>query len=270
MGPSRRRDPGRRRPAAALPFAVPVLVLLIWWVTSAASGSAYYPPLSDVVTSLRDDWLTERLLTDVVPSLVSLVSGLALAVVVGVALGFALGSVRRVRAVVLPLVDFLRSMPGIALIPLFIAIFGPGATSENLLIAWVCVWPVLLSTIDSVAALDTTWLHASRSIRLGRAAHFRWVALPGAMPRIAAGVSLSVSLAVLAMVAIELYSSQRGLGYQLNLDQRNFAIAQVYAGALLAGAVGFLAAAGFDLLQRHVLLRWQHQRTLLQSATSAR
>jgi ABC-type nitrate/sulfonate/bicarbonate transport system permease component len=90
-------------------LALPVALLAVWWVLSADSESYYMPPLSGILGSFGDTWLSSgRLTSDVLPSILRLLGGFFLALVLGVSLGVAIGSFRRVRAFCEPALEFLR------------------------------------------------------------------------------------------------------------------------------------------------------------------
>jgi ABC-type nitrate/sulfonate/bicarbonate transport system permease component len=234
---------------------LPLLLVALWYLTSRGSADLYYPPLDQIVRAIGDNWTGAHLMGDVVPSLLCLFAGLAASVVLGIGGGYVLGVVRPARQILAPILDCFRSTPAIALIPIFISIFGIGATSEILMIAWVCIWPILLNTVDGVAAIEHGYRDVGRTLRLRGLRRFGLMSFPAASPQIMAGINTSIGLGVTVMVALEMYSSQRGVGFQLVLAQRNFDLPSSYAGAIVAGILGYGIAVAFNLLQRRVL-RW--------------
>jgi ABC-type nitrate/sulfonate/bicarbonate transport system permease component len=128
-------------------IAVPVLVFALIWVWSAGSDVYYYPPLQDVLSTFRDTWLFERVGGDVLPSLLRLFIGYVIAVAVGVAVGVALGLSPVLRRVAAPIVEFLRAIPAPALLPFALLVLGVGNSSKIFVIAFVCLWPILLNAI---------------------------------------------------------------------------------------------------------------------------
>lgn len=234
---------------------LPAGLVALWYVTSLGSENLYYPPQSEIWQALIDDWTGEHFAGDVVPSLACLFAGLTASVLLGVAGGYALGVCRPARQVLLPILDGFRSTPAIALIPVFIAIFGIGSSSEIFIIVWVSVWPILLNTVDGISGIERGYHDVARVVRLTGMRRFGLMSFPAASPQIMAGINTSIGLAVTVMVALEMYSSQRGIGFQLVGAQRNFDLASSYAGAIVAGILGYALAVGFHLVQRRVL-RW--------------
>jgi ABC-type nitrate/sulfonate/bicarbonate transport system permease component len=239
----------------ALEVAVPVALLVLWGVLSAGSETYYFPPLTDILRAFSDTWLFERVGSDVVPSLVRLGLGYGIACVVGVAAGLALGLSPPLRRAADPVVQFLRAIPPPALLPFGILVMGVGTSMKVFIIAFVCVWPVLLNTIDGVGGVEPTLRETSRVYGVPRRDAILRVMLPAASPQIAAGMRTSLSLALILMVISEMVASTNGIGYFVLQSQRSFAITEMWSGILLLGILGYALNAVFVLVERRVL-RW--------------
>jgi ABC-type nitrate/sulfonate/bicarbonate transport system permease component len=239
----------------ALEVAVPVALLVLWGVLSAGSETYYFPPLTDILRAFSDTWLFERVGSDVMPSLVRLGLGYGIACVVGVAAGLALGLSPPLRRAADPVVQFLRAIPPPALLPFGILVMGVGTSMKVFIIAFVCVWPVLLNTIDGVGGVDPTLRETSRVYGVPRRDAILRVMLPAASPQIAAGMRTSLSLALILMVISEMVASTNGIGYFVLQSQRSFAITEMWSGILLLGILGYALNAVFVLVERRVL-RW--------------
>ena len=169
----------RRTLLIAVEIVTPLLVVAALWAWTAGADSYYYPPLGDVLTAFKDTWLFERFGEDVVPSLVRLGAGYAIAVVLGIALGVVLGQQVTLRKMATPVIEFLRAIPAPALIPFAILVLGVENDSKIFLIAVVCVFPILLNTIDGVASVEPTLLDTTDVYRIGALDRLRYVVLPG-------------------------------------------------------------------------------------------
>jgi ABC-type nitrate/sulfonate/bicarbonate transport system permease component len=246
---------GRRRLGLGLEVAVPIALVALWWVWSASSSSIYFPPLEKILESFRENWLFARVRSDVVPSLARLGGGFAIAVAGGVTVGVALGLSRTARRAADPIVEFLRAIPPPALIPFAIIVFGIGNEMKVFIIATVCIWPVLLNTIDGVTGIDPTLIETARSYGVGRRDRLRSVVFPAALPQIFAGMRTGLSLAIILMVISEMVASTNGIGYFILQAQRSFAIADMWSGILLLGLIGYLVNVAFSLVER-IVLRW--------------
>jgi ABC-type nitrate/sulfonate/bicarbonate transport system permease component len=238
-----------------LEVTVPILVLVLWGVLSAGSKTYYFPPLTDILKTFKNTWLFDRIGSDAVPSLERMGAGYAIAVVVAVALGMLLGFFPRARRAAAPIVEFLRAIPPPALLPFAILVIGVGASMKIFIIAFVCLWPILLNTIDGVTGVDQTLEETSHVYGIsGRDRLFR-VLLPAASPRIFAGMRTALSLALILMVISEMVASTNGIGYFVLQSQRTFAIPEMWSGIILLGILGYALNGGFVLIERR-LLRW--------------
>ncbi|MGH9260020.1 MAG: ABC transporter permease, partial [Acidimicrobiales bacterium] len=166
-----------------LQLLVPVGLLATWWWTSMDSASYLYPPLPDVVGSLREDWIFERVSSDLLPSLGRFGAGYLLAATVGVVAGTLIGLAPRLRRSTLPVTEFVRSVPSPLLLPFALVLFGIGTGSKVALIALGSLWPVLLNTIDGVRGVDPEVRDVARSFGIGRRMQISRVILPAASPK---------------------------------------------------------------------------------------
>jgi ABC-type nitrate/sulfonate/bicarbonate transport system permease component len=243
----------RRALPTVLEIAVPVAVLVVWGLWSSGAGSFYFPPLTDILTTFRETWLFERVGSDVLPSLARLAAGYALAVVAAVLIGIPLGLSATARRAASPIVEFLRAIPPPALIPPAIVIVGIGSSMKVLIIAFVCLWPVLLNTIDGITGIDPTLKETARVYGVRGADRLRRVILPAAGPQIFAGMRTSLSLAVILMVISEMVASTNGIGFFVLESQRSFAIPEMWSGILLLGLLGYVLNLAFAGVERRVL-----------------
>jgi ABC-type nitrate/sulfonate/bicarbonate transport system permease component len=245
----------RRWLGAGLEVTVPILVLVAWGLWSAGSDTYYYPPLTEILSTFADTWLFERVGSDVVPSLVRMGLGYGIAVLLGIGLGLLLGMSGRARRAAAPIVEFLRAIPPPALLPFAILVIGVGNSMKVFIIAFVCLWPILLNTIDGVTGIDPTLRETTRVYGIeGRERLWR-VMLPAASPQIFAGMRTSLSLALILMVISEMVASTNGIGYFVLQSQRTFAIPEMWSGILLLGILGYTLNGAFVLIERRVL-RW--------------
>jgi ABC-type nitrate/sulfonate/bicarbonate transport system permease component len=241
--------------ATALEITVPLLLLVLWGLVSANSDTYYFPPLTDILETFMDTWVFERVQSDVVPSLTRLALGYGIACAVAVTVGLALGLSRPLRRATDPIVQFLRAIPPPALLPFGILVLGVGNSMKIFIIAFVCLWPVLLNTIDGVAGVDPTLRETARVYDIGPVDRVLRVTLPAAAPQIFAGMRTALSLALILMVISEMVASTNGIGYFVLQAQRSFAIPEMWSGILLLGILGYVLNAVFLLAERRVL-RW--------------
>lgn len=164
--------------------------------------------------------------------------GFAIALLVGLSCGLAIGWYRWLGYLFDPLINFGYSVPRIALVPLFVAWFGIGIQSKIVIIFLSAVFPILLNTITGVHTTDSTLLRVARSFKASNVQLFRAVVLPGALPQIVTGIRLGIGLGLVGMVVGELIASTSGLGFTIETAGSNFQMATMFV------AVGVVSAAG--------------------------
>jgi ABC-type nitrate/sulfonate/bicarbonate transport system permease component len=238
-------------------FALPALLVAGWWLASDGSTNVYWPPLRTILRTFPDVWTSERLRSDLVPSVLRLLAGYTAAAVVGVALGTVIGSYRRVRAVCEPVLEFLRALPPPVLVPVIMLFAGIGDTMKIAVIASGCVWPILLNTVEGVRAVDSVMAETARSYGITGLARLRGVVLRAASPQIFAGLRQALSIGIILMVISEMFAASNGLGFTIVQFQRSFAIPDMWTGILVLGLLGFLLSVVFHVVERRVL-GWYH------------
>lgn len=235
---------------------LPVVLVALWWWGSEALRSPFFPPLGAILERFAAEWLGPGFLEHAVPSLTNLLTGLVIAIVLGIALGVLLGLRKDVEETVSPVLHFARSLPAIALLPVMMVLFGTGPFSKTALIFWGAFWPVLLNTIDGVRLIPQQISQMTAVYRVTPANRLFRVTVPGAFPQISIGITLSISIALVLMIASEIYGSTQGIGYVVLTAQQSFRTVDVWAGVLLLGILGYLFSKGYSLIEAR-LLRWR-------------
>jgi ABC-type nitrate/sulfonate/bicarbonate transport system permease component len=255
---SRRRTGARKSPRwllVALEIAVPILLLILWWVASANSTNTFFPPLQAILQTLFQELGTPAFLADIGSSLLNLLISFVLASVLGVVLGTLLGLVRWVSWLTEPTMHFFRAIPPVALVPIFVALLGFGNETRILSITLAALFPTLIATLDGVRAIDPTMSMVTRVYGFSRGQRIFSVTLPAASPRIFSGMQVSLQTAFIVMIASEMLGSSTGLGAATLQAQQSFMIANMWAGIIVLGVIGYVASALFALMRGRVL-RW--------------
>jgi ABC-type nitrate/sulfonate/bicarbonate transport system permease component len=235
-------------------IAVPLAILAAWQWWTVHAERQEFPRLSTILVEFRELWVFSQFGEHVVPSLTRIALGFGIAVVVGVALGIPIGLSRIARLWTMPHIEYWRAMPPPALLPIsVILLHSIGNVQKVSFIAFFCVFPILLNTIDGVRGIDPTLVETARSYGIRGWERIRRVVLPAALPQIAAGMRNSLSLAVIIMVLAEYFSSTSGVGYVLLISKNTFEMAPMWAAILLIGALGYLLNLVFLLAERRVL-----------------
>ncbi|NVM98113.1 ABC transporter permease [Arthrobacter sp. SDTb3-6] len=233
------------------------VVLAAWWVFSARSTNFFIPSLEQILTVLVRDLGNGVIMAGALYSLANLFVGLLVAAALGIGFGLLLGEVGWLCRIVDPIIHFFRSVPQAALVPMIIGVFGLGQGPKMGTIAFACLWPILLNTIDGVLGVEPTIRKFSKVYRIPRGLHFRKVVLPAALPQIVAGVRVALPIGITVMVVSEMFASTEGLGFYILNSSATFQVPETWAGALLVGVVGYIISMLFILAERR-MLRWYY------------
>ncbi|PRY33721.1 ABC transporter permease [Umezawaea tangerina] len=246
-------------------WVVFVGLLVVWQVVTVYTDDPFFPPPSDIGEAAYKLWLsgppdklflTDVVYDDVLDSLTRLLGGWAIAAVVGISIGIALGRSRTALEYTGPVLTFMRSIPPPALVPVFMLLFKIGSFMQLATIVFGILWPILLNTIDGARTVDATKVETSKVFRVPRVQWVLGVVLPSAAPKIFAGLRVSLSLSLVLMVVSELVGTDNGIGAQLLLAQREFDYANMWAGIVLLGVIGYVLNSLLLVAERRVL-GWQ-------------
>jgi ABC-type nitrate/sulfonate/bicarbonate transport system permease component len=232
----------------AVRYGLGIALVIVWEYAARKAGSIFFPAPSEILHRAATLWLSgppqrlflsDSVFQDVIPSLFRLLGGWALAVLIGVPLGILIGRSRNLWDLVNPALQFLRAIPGPALIPIFIILLGTESTMRVTLIAFGSVWPILLNTIEGTRTVDPVQLDTVQAFRIPRHARLWRIVLPAALPKIFAGMRVSLALAIILMVVSELVASTNGIGYRIQNAQIMFLLTDMWCGIVLLALIGY-------------------------------
>lgn len=232
-------------------------LLLLWWlgtvaVTDEGSLARRFAP-GRAFTSLIELLRGGELPLHILVSLKRIAIGLGVALAIGVPLGLALGSYRRLEASLSPTLQFLRMISPLSWMPIAVMVLGVGDKPVYFLLAFAAVWPILLNTATGVHQLDVKWVQLADSLAATRWEILRSVILPGVLGHILTGVRLAIGILWIVLVPAEMLGVSAGMGYFI-LDTRDrLAYSELMAMVLLIGALGFL----LDCAARSLYRLWQ-------------
>ena len=178
--------------------------------------------------------------------------GFAIAAVAGVLVGAVMGLSPPLARVVGPSFEALRPIPAVALTPLTLLLFGFGLRMEGAVVAFACIWPVLLVTIAAVRGIEPRLLEVALTLELGFAARLRKIILPASLARIAVGLRIAISISLIVAVTVEIVMNPRGLGYGMIIAQQSLKPDLMYAQLLWLGLLGW----GLNALLTRALGQW--------------
>jgi len=182
--------------------------------------------------------------------------GFATGALAAVVLGILAGHVRVIRNLVEPIVELLRPIPPLAMLPLFIVWIGIGEASKVGFITYATFFPMFLTTVHGVRQIDPLLVRAAQSLGATPSQLFVRVILPAALPEILTGLRLGVALSFFVIVISEFIGAEHGLGYLINDGRNFFLVPQMLGAAIVLGLLGYAGNALVRLFERR-LLRWQ-------------
>lgn len=250
----------RRRATLIAQVAVVAALAGVWEVIGRARSdlSDSIPTFSATSQALGRVIADQQVWTATGQTLRSTLLGLALCAVVGVGAGLLIASHRFFTASTRFVVDFSRTIPPLAIVPLFLLLFGPTSRMEVLLVFAVGVWPVLLQTVYGVRGVDPEMLKTARSFRIPRWRRALFVIIPAATPYVATGIRICATLSLLLAIGTELIAGVPGLGQEIVLSQQAGDAPRMFAQILVTGALGAIISLLISMGETR-LLGWHYR-----------
>jgi len=228
--------------AAALKLSGIVFFLILWEILPrvGALDPQFLPTFTATVSEVWKMLLSGVIFTSAMVSLWRALIGLIIAAAVALPLGLWIGTEgvtveRRIR----PLLRLLSQVNPFSLMPVFILFFGIGEIVKLMVVAWVCVWPLLFNTIEGVKNADPALVKTAKAMCAGKFGALATVVLPGASAFIFAGLRVGVEMSFFMLIAAEMVGATDGLGWLLHNSAMNYQIGRIYASSLITVLLGF-------------------------------
>ena len=237
-------------------------VILLWQVVGSLNllfhfyNPRLFPAPVDVGVSAWKLSQSGVLWNDIFVSAGRVLEGTLAAAPVGIVLGMLVGRTRWMEDTVEPVVELLRPVPPLALLPMIILWFGIGEASKVFFIAYSCFFVIFTSVVVGVRNIDPVLLRAGQSLGLGRLQLYRYVIFQAVLPDIMLGLRLALSVGFLVIVAAEFIAADSGLGYLINYSYTTTKYPTIVIGMLTLGVVGWASSAAVRALGSR-LLRWR-------------
>jgi ABC-type nitrate/sulfonate/bicarbonate transport system permease component len=242
----------------AILAAYPLILLAVLWEAVARLGwvrPIFLPPLSTVIAQFVPLAKAGELVEPLAISLYRTTVGLAIAITVGIFVGFLMARIRVVRWLLDPLIAFSFPSPKVAFLPVFILWFGIDHLSKIALVAFTCVFPFIVSAYAGATTVPTNQLWAARAMGTGNMGLLWRVIFPASLPSLMSGVRVGVPYALVSTFSAEMIAGGGGLGGEMVLAQRYFETPTVFVYLLIMLVVGYLIDVGVLRLRAHIL-RW--------------
>jgi NitT/TauT family transport system permease protein len=236
---------------------IPALLLAFWEVaaqTGLATESLSRPSL--VVPAIQSTLLDGSLLVATLQTLQTTLLGLLVATAVGIAIGLLLGIFAPLNGVIGPSIEALRPVPAVALIPLALLVFGFGISLEVSIVAFACVWPIIVVTVAAVQGVDERLMQVARGLEFSFYDRIAKFILPAAIGRIWVGIRIAAGVALIVAVTVEIVINPRGLGYAMIFAQQMFQVDLVYGYLVWISVLGWLLNWVIQFIDRNWLARY--------------
>ncbi|GAA4089881.1 ABC transporter permease [Streptomyces shaanxiensis] len=261
-GPAPARRTARLRPVVRVLSLLAALGL--WQLLTTLDVQLWlrfdqFPSVTDVAGEFGERLGDGAYWQDVTDSLRRIVTGFLLAAVLGVAAGVAVGRSRWAADLVGPVLEVLRPVPAIALVPVAILLFPSNEQGIVFITFTAAFFPVLVATRHAVRALAPVWEEAVLTMGGGRWRVLASVVLPGALPGIFGGLSVGIGVSWICVISAEMISGEYGVGYRTWQDYTVIDYPGVFTGIVTIGLLGWLTSTVVELLGRR-LTHWLPRR----------
>lgn len=218
-----------------------VVTFLLWWEFISRSGrvsALFFPAPTTIAATLVDMTLSGELAEDFFPTLKRVLSGFVIGGGAGLLLGLSMGWSIRLRTALDPIIAALHPIPKISLLPIFLIIFGFGETSRIVMVSVSAFFPMLINSMAGVLQINPTYFEVAKNYGASHWKIFRRVVLPGSLPLVLTGARLSLTIALVITIVIELRFGNVGLGTVIWLAWETLRTNNLYAVVAVLAALG--------------------------------
>jgi ABC-type nitrate/sulfonate/bicarbonate transport system permease component len=226
---------------AAKRWISPILFVLVWELVGRFElvDAFFLPQPTNIIKAMYRMAASGVLFEHMEASIYRALSGYILAALFGIGFGIAICWSRIIENILDPLFELMRPISTLALVPLMIIWFGIGNGSKIAIVFKACFFPILLNTVAGIRGVNLKLIQAGRSLGASELQLWSKVILPAAMPVIFTGMRISTAISMLAIVGVEMISSDSGLGFLIIDSERVFATDKMFVGILTLSALGF-------------------------------
>jgi len=244
-----------------------VVALALVWELASRTGilpREDFPPVTHIASAWFHDIVGPELWAGIAASMTAWAIGMAIVVVVGVPLGMLLGTSKISYQMSYLTLEFIRTLPAIAALPLLLFIYGIGQELTVALVVLAALWPLLIQSMYGMHDVDPIAVSTARVYGVGRTRRFFLVDLPSCMPYIATGLRISGTFGLIFAIAASLLVGGEGLGAAMTNAAMVGDRALLYARVLTTGLLGLAVTFALVLLERRTLRWHSSQRTVNQ------
>jgi ABC-type nitrate/sulfonate/bicarbonate transport system permease component len=249
------------------PKAVTLIVaVLIWQLLALANArwgfynATLVPSPAGILTAGVDLWREGVLMDHILASTLRILKGMGIAIPLGIGLAYLVASSREAEIILDPLIELIRPMPSLALLPLFIVWFGIGELSKTAFIAYSAFFIIFVGTLEAIRDVDPILRRAAGSLGMSRAQTAWHVTFKAVLPQIMVSIRLALATAWFVIVGAEFLAANEGLGYLINFSRVWFQIDRMMVGAVLIGLLGLASNYLLLALERRLFV-WRDRQS---------
>lgn len=231
-----------------------LIILVIWYALHYFVNARLIPSPHDTLFILLGSWQT--IITHVLSSLYRIVVAVIVTLIIGVPLGIAIATHKKLDALLSPVIYALYPVPKIALLPLLMLFFGLGDLSKIILVGLIIIFQILVSTRDGVRAINSSYYTSMQALGATKWQVYQHMIIPATIPNLLTSLRLSIGTSISVLFFAENFATRFGIGYfimdsWLKLDYKG-----MFAGIVAISLMGIALFALIDALEK-VLCRWQ-------------
>lgn len=239
-----------------------ILLFFILWQIAPSLGwvdAQFIPSLSQVLAAAWTSAKKGELIIGICVSLQRTFLGFALAVVIGIPLGFILGGwFPKVSKFLNPLFSGLAQINALTLFPIFLVLFGIGEGVKISIIFWAAFWPLMFTTISGIQQMDSLLIKAARSMNADSITIFFKVILPGVSRSIFTGIKTGATMAFMMLIGAEVMGADSGLGWIVHNSQVNNTIPRLYSALITIAILGLLINYFIEWVEKNIIT-WKEE-----------
>ncbi len=227
------------------------VVLVVWWLVAWIIRLPIVPSPVDVFVNIGQDFST-KMGTHVLYSLGRICGGIVLSIIIGVPLGYLMGTYERVNRLLSPLVYFTYPVPKLALLPVVMLLFGLGETSKLIMIVLIVVFQIIVSSRDAVMNIPQEIYRSLQSMGANRIQMLTEIILPATLSEVLTATRLALGTAVSILFFTETFGTEFGMGYFIMDAWLRVDYLDMYGGIVVLSLMGFFLFILIDLIDRRL------------------
>ncbi len=231
----------RRVPAWILGLILPITILVLWEVAASVGviDGLYFPPPSSVAATAMDMLRSGDLVSEFAVTLARVLVGFVLGAILGYTIGMLTGVFVLMRRVLEPTLSAVYTIPKIALLPIFLTVFGFGEAPKVAIIGVTVFFYVWIYTMEAVVQIPRGYLDAARSFGVSRWQEFVHILRPATLPSVFTGLRIAVAVGVLVTISAEFIIGDSGIGYLIFNSRALFRLEESFVGILTVAVLGY-------------------------------